>query len=307
MEYNAKLQKAIASNMRETDAGSIEIGNEVYYKRNDSTEWKGPAKVIGRDGKQLIVKHGSIIARVHCCRLTRTSDKYENTSIIEENKTSDKFMSSAGLQSNNSVRNSSCENCCVPMREEVQDEDEWYDSVSTRDEHSDSREVTEEVTSEDTINQESDKHKTIPIQKGRVILKAGQRIKGMLNSTGSNFSGKVIGRSGKSTGIHKNCYNIRCDNNASETSYDVLKEFCNLELVPDDTELLVLYNSDAVSEAKMNEVKNWEENCVFEEVEDHGQEAVSVRWIVTEKQKEGKSIVKARLVARGFEEEKLDG
>ena len=50
-------------------------------------------------------------------------------------------------------------------------------------------------------------------------------------------------------------------------------------------------------------MQSWRENDVYEEVEDEGQKAISTRWIVTEKIKEGEKICKARLVARGFEEE----
>ena len=50
------------------------------------------------------------------------------------------------------------------------------------------------------------------------------------------------------------------------------------------------------------EIENWVKNEVFEEVEDTGQNVITVRWVVTEKENEGKTITKARLVARGFEE-----
>ena len=33
-------------------------GDLVYYKRKDSEKWKGPGKVIGKENKQLLVKHG---------------------------------------------------------------------------------------------------------------------------------------------------------------------------------------------------------------------------------------------------------
>ena len=48
-------------------------------------------------------------------------------------------------------------------------------------------------------------------------------------------------------------------------------------------------------------VQSWKNNAVYEEVENVGQEVISVRWVITEKLKEGKSLIKARLVARGFE------
>ena len=45
------------------------------YKRNDSKEWHGPGTVIGRDGKQVLVKHGGTFVRVHTCRLARYPSK----------------------------------------------------------------------------------------------------------------------------------------------------------------------------------------------------------------------------------------
>ena len=46
------------------------------------------------------------------------------------------------------------------------------------------------------------------------------------------------------------------------------------------------------------ELDKWRDYDVYEEVEDHGQQTISVRWVVTSK--DGKP--KARLVARGFED-----
>ena len=66
-------------------------------------------------------------------------------------------------------------------------------------------------------------------------------MKGVSNSTGATFCGKVIGRSGKATGIYKNCYNIRSDADLSECSYDVVKDFSEIEIVPDETESFQSY------------------------------------------------------------------
>ncbi|KAK3884932.1 hypothetical protein Pcinc_010775 [Petrolisthes cinctipes] len=55
--------------------------------------------------------------------------------------------------------------------------------------------------------------------------------------------------------------------------------------------------------AKQKELNNWQDNNVYEEVEDVGQKTLSVRWVVTEKDKGGQTVIKARLVARGFKEE----
>ena len=46
---------------------------------------------------------------------------------------------------------------------------------------------------------------------------------------------------------------------------------------------------------------------MFNWVEDHGQDSVSCKWAFTEKQKEnGSKMVKARLVAWGFEEKNMN-
>ena len=41
----------------------------MYYKRNDSSKWKGPGYVLGQEGQQILVKHGGVYVRVHPCRL----------------------------------------------------------------------------------------------------------------------------------------------------------------------------------------------------------------------------------------------
>ena len=41
----------------------------MYYKRKDSREWRGPGKVIGQDGQQVLIKHGSSYVHVHPCRV----------------------------------------------------------------------------------------------------------------------------------------------------------------------------------------------------------------------------------------------
>ena len=65
-----------------------------------------------------------------------------------------------------------------------------------------------------------------------------------------------------------------------------------------------LHNAPEVIEAKDKEVTNLTDYDTFEEVEDTGQEKIGSRWVITEKEKHDgqKSQIKARLVARGFQE-----
>ena len=50
-------------------------------------------------------------------------------------------------------------------------------------------------------------------------------------------------------------------------------------------------------------IQKWKDYHVFEEVPDIGQSTISVRWVCTEKNIDNQIITKARLVARGFEEQ----
>ena len=63
-------------------------------------------------------------------------------------------------------------------------------------------------------------------------------------------------------------------------------------------------NRDDVIEAKGKELENLKKYDVFETVEDTGQTTIGARWVVTKKESHDgqKCRVKARLVARGFQE-----
>ena len=67
------------------------IGNMVYYKRDSSHEWKGPAKVLGQDGAVLFLHHGAKYIKAHICcvQLTCTNPKshLENNNIESQETT----------------------------------------------------------------------------------------------------------------------------------------------------------------------------------------------------------------------------
>ena len=71
----------------------------------------------------------------------------------------------------------------------------------------------------------------------------------------------------------------------------------------DLTEEVLHVESSRFHEAKLAELLSWKENHVYDEVEYRNQSTMSVRWILTFKDTESGIIPKARLVARGFEEE----
>ena len=66
--------------------------------------------------------------------------------------------------------------------------------------------------------------------------------------------------------------------------------------------LLCVRESFEVTEAKLDELENWMKKVLTEI--DGGQEIISVTWVLSEMIQEGVSKVRARLVARGFENTK---
>ena len=57
-----------------------------------------------------------------------------------------------------------------------------------------------------------------------------------------------------------------------------------------------------MTEAKLYELEDWKKKKVFTEVDNEGQEIISVRWVLSEMIQESVSKVKGRLVAQSFED-----
>ena len=79
------------------------------------------------------------------------------------------------------------------------------------------------------------------------------------------------------------------------------------EWSPTDSEVVLitgskLYDLDG-DQAKVNELNKWKQHNVYEKEENLGQSTISTRWVSTEKETENGKLIKARLMARGFEED----
>ena len=76
-----------------------------------------------------------------------------------------------------------------------------------------------------------------------------------------------------------------------------------MKVVPDEIEMVILFDYEDVMNAKQNEIQNWKDNDVHAEVDTCGQCVISFRWVITEKVIEGKTITKAHLVAANLGED----
>ena len=70
-----KVKRALSSNVRDTKLDKINIGDEVYYKRNDSEEWHGPGKVMLLEKNIATVRYHGCTLRVHGVSLVKAPEE----------------------------------------------------------------------------------------------------------------------------------------------------------------------------------------------------------------------------------------
>ena len=82
-ECAKKLQRALRHHVR-TSGDKCFTGDAVYYKWKDDA-WKGPDTVIGQEGNQILVKHGSVyIRKVHPCCLKLKNENQTLDKVIDQ-------------------------------------------------------------------------------------------------------------------------------------------------------------------------------------------------------------------------------
>ena len=135
---------------------------------------------------------------------------------------------------------------------------------------------------------------------------------------------KIISKAGKNKGKYSDWLNIQHDDGnivsidwktkvkdwyviEDDNVDELVDKVKDMSIDEDDNTENVLFSiqnhdKSQIDEAKFKEFNSWKKNNVFEEVPFSGQKCVSVRWVYSEKFIDGKSVLKARLVARGFEE-----
>ena len=68
-ENSMRLKRALKSRISGNQNVRFITGDIVYYKRKDKKNWIGPATVIAQDYKQVLIKSGGLVVRVHPCKV----------------------------------------------------------------------------------------------------------------------------------------------------------------------------------------------------------------------------------------------
>ena len=283
-ENSEKIRKALRSKVRSYAEEEYVSGQKVYYKRQNTKGWRGPAVVLGSEGKFVLIRHGGAFHRMHPCQLMKVDRNVEGQAKPLEN-----IIQKELKATKNEERKERSSEKNIIEDEESENERE----LGENSEEVDAEEVDEHMT-------EHNDELEIPSRKSQIEYK--------LNGEWKN--GKVMNMQPKRNSKYKNWVNIEGDGEDLCVNFEHVEEWREIPLDNgnDLNEEYVVYlntqqeNLNEVQEAKKKELENMRINNVYEVVPFKGQKTVSTKWIITEKIKEGERKVKARIVAKGFEE-----
>ena len=306
-EAAEKIKRALRHKIRASQQ-IFNVGEAVYYKRDNKERWLGPAKVMFQDDKIVFVRHGNVYVRVSVNRLIKAGDEdwMEEIGETEENK--EEFADAQENIDDEEV--------------EVKDEAE----VESKDEGQE----TEGDTGQNVEN------KGEIVEKEKAEKKDEQKITNRLRSAAKfcpvctaevREEHPAIQCDTCNKWCHIECINVSKEeytkltedvqrfewncpkhkDNVQENKKDHRNKHKKKEKNDDATNVYVTYvpksqydtpESIAAMEEELSKLQEYDVNEV---VDYDGQDCVSTRWILTVKN--GK--VKARLVARGYEEQAL--
>ena len=291
-EASKKLRRAIRSKTTISTSLLYETGHTVYFKQANSVLWKGPGTVTKCENKQVLLKYGGIDLRIQACCLQHANQS--------------KLLSSSESNNINYQRTNNIEKSVDTIQ--IFDNSDYCASSSTTSVTKSNENNQNVVDIEDRNNRDfmqEEKSGNLSSKEAHISLpKINDHVN--YNNPDSNSWEKavIISRSGKARG-KKLGYNVKNFNIdiLSSVDFSRVKNWRYLE-----EEEIVMNNatescdSIKILEAKTRELQNWKDHILIKELENERQEFVSVRWVVTKKNKDKKLTCKACLVVREFEE-----
>ena len=94
-ESSERIRRALRHQTRTYSDACFENGEQVYYRRGNQKEWKGPAKVIGQEGQIVLVRHGVAYYRCHPCQLLKRNASAASAPAKTKEMTSERNTDSA--------------------------------------------------------------------------------------------------------------------------------------------------------------------------------------------------------------------
>ena len=326
-EASERIRRALRHNVR--GSTSCECGDIVYYRRQQSRNWKGPARVIGKDGKVIFLRHGSAVVRAH-----ETDVLLENSVDVSphnvhcpppDSVTSSQNQVQVGHSEEEysgdkvpKTTESTCDRIETPDVEKLNIRDSNDAETLSAEKNSMGEEESSDnigyapLIKPESHDDENQSSEVISHQNLGKPPKINSRICCRSNKNGfeeQDFVAKILSRAGKATGKYKNSYNIEYESpewaQGQQACLDLEKDVESWEPIEDSEIFLTDLQSTVFQNAKDNEIMSWKTNDVYSVVPDTGQKKMRTRWILTMKKTHGRSelIPKARLVVKGYNED----
>ena len=325
-ESSEKLRRALNRQTRTFSDVVFKIGDIVYYYKNDQKEPHGPAKIIGVEKSQCLLKHGGGYTRVHPCRM-RLKDEVDTYCMPskmlltpnDESKSSN-VVNQKSVVSNNEDRESVCES----------NDEEDDNNMTQNNQHMLTPPATPAHNPPVVLHDDLDNNQVpiIDIEQNNSFHDNDPNVPQSPPNSDQAAASPI--ESPKSTDTQKPTRQSRIlarlydhnkpgpkDSTNVPIPSDKPPDPLNKDKTHDDKsrvdhsseedsaeEVYFSTNSARYDKAKQEELAKWIEFNAYEEVPDIGQTRVTTRWVCTEKVKGGVMQIKARLVARGFEEDK---
>ena len=279
---------------------------------------EGSWTVIGQEHKQILIKYGGSYVRVHSCRVIHYDSQ---NNVRPDASDNDEYLGNDNMDSSGSQKDQVDQN---KSKEQSREDGESDNALSFSD--SDDEAVdTIQSSINSCLSNHLRKNSSDKVQSHSQKVQGSQKNKSVLlprpNDVVSYIpvgeetwhKAVIISKAGKSTGRNKFYLNIKdYDEDRPkcidwENGVKTWKPSTENKIV--EEEILITKKVESrgdIVAAKLRELENWSANEVFTEVVDYGQWKISARWVISEKLWNGSKVTKARLVARGFEEEDLN-
>ena len=317
-EASEKLSRALSKQTRTYSDRSFLNNDEVFYKRDHSSRWQGPAKILGRDSNQVLIKHGGSYLRVHPCRLLSTNTPQEKVCVNKNNSPEEgPADASDECSSDDDGPSKSPEKGLVGASDESSSDDDGPSRSYHTPEDSIASQPQLEPSSEDEVYQEATPDqapdsghanfkdssqasgKITPGKTLKHIPKKNQIINYRIIGENQTRKATCLGRGGKASTNSWHYINVHDHDSDTKRCLSVKDDMQSWEICNDT---LIAIKTDIFAAAKQAELDKWKSMNVYTETEDTGQRRISTRWVCTERLKAGKIEAKARLCARGCED-----
>ena len=285
-ESSNKLKLAIRKNIQ--PSGNIYIiGDEVYYKRDNAPEWKGPGRVLGQNGPVVFICHRSHYIKAHNSQVQPITVNDSNNIIVPEVTTPPAQLMKPETKANEKPT----------INNEYESDDDSYSEGN----HS----ILKDTETKDNLDRKTTDSADLP------KVKRNNEIK-FVDENNTTCVAKVINCAGKATGKYDNCYNIQykapSEHSGTKTWIDI-KNVANLKIIQPEltkTDEILETQCDKFQVAKEKELRYWIDNDVYEIAPNENQKCISSRWVLSMEETPEGLQPKACLVICRFEENCLN-